>query len=97
MDDDKAKVLEAIAHRDALILRDHGPGAVEMERCPLCGFMRLRCCRPSEPNSVSMTEMSSITECPRCDEIHRRAPEVFRWVMGCVTYIRMLGAQGSLS
>jgi len=83
------KIEQAIQARDAEIIRQYGPGHIEMERCPLCGLMRFLCCRTAEPNGVSMREMFSVTSCSRCEEIHRRAPEIFEWIVGVVQYLRV--------
>jgi hypothetical protein len=85
----RERMTRAIAERDRLILRDYGPGHVQMERCPLCGYMQFACCRTSEPSAVTMGEMYSISSCPRCEEAQRRAPEVFQWVLGVAQYLRV--------
>jgi hypothetical protein len=83
------QIKEGIERRDALIIERYGPGTVEMEQCPLCGFMRFACARTSEPTCVVMREMYSVSECSRCEEINRRAPEVFHWVLGVAQHLRV--------
>lgn len=76
------------------LIRDHGPGLVEIVECPICGRFEWVSTRKADsatgepfPNSISIRLRRPNFDdppCMRCTIVHDRAPEVFRWVLGVI-------------
>lgn len=73
-----------VARRDAGIMSHYGPGAVTMALCPLCGAAsHVSTIAEASPDSVTFVSMSTVEQCGRCAEVQARAPEIFKWMVGC--------------
>jgi len=94
-DDQIARHIEAVlwkatqlAERDARIVEVHGPGQVTMEQCSICGRLEWgQTAAPVDGESPGVTiTVMLLGRCPRCEEIKQRAPEIFAWVCGVVSF-----------
>ena len=85
----RAALIATRAQRDALLHEQYGHGTLEVDRCPLCGSMRLSSYQRHDTDAVTIRDMRSPEECARCEEIMRRAPEIFRWIVGVSATARM--------
>ena len=73
-----------MARREAGIMLHYGPGAVTMALCPLCGATNhMSTQAEASPDSITFVPMSSVEECGRCAEVAARAPEIYKWILGC--------------
>lgn len=73
------EVKARIEQRDIRIMREYGPGFVQMSECMVCGWLRFEMSNPSQPNRVLVSERTE--GCPQCNEVRNRTPEVFQWMM----------------
>lgn len=61
---------------------DPDKGRVELEECPVCGWITWVSFQPEHPRLAFIVGETS--QCPVCAEIAARAPEVARWVLAVV-------------
>lgn len=57
-------------------------GHVHLCECDVCGLLQWSHTDLKAPPGCSVTTLESI--CPRCNEVARRDPEVFDWVMNAI-------------
>jgi len=68
----------------------YGPGLVKYRECDLCGWLTWASTATSAPPGIEVTRFApklygeQCPRCPRCQEAHARAPEVFNWMLGVV-------------
>ena len=84
---DTEEVRRRIEHRDRKILQAHGPGAVTMRQCLLCGYLEWVCSARDKPSEVCIEEMMMLGDCPRCTVVMQRAPEIYEWMCGIVQHL----------
>lgn len=75
----------------ALIDYSARPGVSTFGVCNICGYAQWQHTEKAEPitNGTKFVWAES-SECPKCTEVWRRAPEVFIWTIQCIK-IAMLG------
>lgn len=61
-------------------------GHIVLNECVLCGWLSWKCTRLNEPDGYSVDTMS-VRECPRCDAVSSRSPEVFDWISGVISNV----------
>ena len=65
----------------------YGPGLVKYRECDLCGWLTWASTATTAPPGIEVTRFAPKLygeQCPRCQEAHARAPEVFAWMLGVV-------------
>jgi hypothetical protein len=70
----------------------HGPGLVKYRECDICGWFAWTSTATAAPPGIEVTRFNPRLshsleyekQCPRCQEAHARAPEVFNWMLGVV-------------
>ncbi len=65
----------------AEVLLEHGPGAVRLYRCGMCGWTSWGSTDRSQPDDV-VVELDNSGRCKPCFEVQRRYPELYMWVAG---------------
>jgi len=66
--------------RDKSSEKVEGKGFVEIEYCPVCGYMAWKKTRPKGELGYQSTPMESPETCNRCATVIRRVPELYEWV-----------------
>lgn len=72
------------AEKKKMIERQSEPGFSTYEICPLCGLAQFRSRDPNKETDVAV--ILGTAACPRCEEVQRRAPEVFGWVISVIKW-----------
>lgn len=78
------KFIPTEKEKAALLSRDaHGEidrsGLVTYELCPLCGLAQWKSRDQNQANGVEIN--IGTAACGQCQEVQRRAPEIFQWVI----------------
>jgi len=82
---------EELAALRELAPRSARTGLICFELCPMCGRARWVCSDSSKPEQT-VADVSSFSDpCVRCQEVHARSPEVFRWVLDVVGWRARIG------
>lgn len=72
-----------LKERDAKLFAENGGRSETIEQCIVCGFTRMVCRTVDkiEEPIITRQEMSP-DECPCCNTVRQRAPEVWSWIIG---------------
>ena len=78
------KLMMTKAERHAKAAEHFGKdgGHVTLTECDVCGYIDWRSTATKEPKGFTVIPLSG--QCPRCDEILRRAPEIANWVFAVI-------------
>lgn len=72
--------------KQKLLRRGYGPGHRHFTCCPVCGYLEWRMTQKDMPDDVTVQEDTMGRGCQKCEEVLRRSPELFRWVLAVIGY-----------
>jgi len=71
--------------RENLFARHGRIGHHYFTACAVCGYLKWRMTETNKPSDITVTD-GHCADCPRCQEVRNRAPEIVEWVMAVLAY-----------